>query len=113
MAFNNSPHGLVELRCTGCGSSIGFHPYQGFKTVSSCQNCLLPDGFERPKEWPEEGKFLGRDVGTTIEDFKDIPPAIKTESSKPTKEEEPAVEEQKVEKKKPRKRSWMNRKSEN
>ena len=92
MEYNTSPHGLVEIFCTGCGRSRGKHPYQGFKTVSSCADCQVGDGFIPPPEWPQENKFFGRDVGTTIEDLpKKKQKAIEEAESKP----------------KTRKRKWM------
>lgn len=99
MGYDQSPHGLVEIFCTGCGRSRGKVPYQGYKTVSSCADCEVGDGFEPPKEWPTEEKFFGRDIGTTVEDLQRRQTKVATEEK--GKAEKPA-----------RRRKWMTSKEE-
>lgn len=107
MDYNNSPHGLVEIHCTGCGASLGRFPYNGFRTVSSCGQCEAGDGFVPPPEWPTQNKFLGRDVGTTQDDLIHMQP-VET-SPKPGPKEDDAEKKKEPVKKKRTRRTWMNK----
>ena len=59
--------GLVEIRCGGCGRSLGRHIYQGFATVSHCIYCDK-DGFKPPPQW-DPIEVHTRDWGTTTDDI--------------------------------------------